>query len=131
MEKFIKLLLSGLFVYLIFLSIDGVFELNYHTNFLLLGLTAEELESLRTKTVRPMLYLTGIYFIFRYFTGKNPTSTVWPVYVIFASFSFVQFVAFFTSPFSISLSISFLLSLFVTVILRIAHNKRQQNVSTF
>ena len=66
MERFIKLLMSGLFVYLIFLSIDGVFELNYHTNFLLLGLSDEELESLRTKTVRPMLYLTGIYFIFRY-----------------------------------------------------------------
>tara|TARA_A100000164_G_scaffold87261_1_gene75009 strand:- start:160 stop:555 length:396 start_codon:yes stop_codon:yes gene_type:complete len=131
MERFIKLLLSGLFVYLIFLSIDGVFELNYHTNFLLLGLTPEELESLRTKTVRPMLYLTGIYFIFRYFTGKNPTSTVWPVYVMFASFCLTQFIAFFTSPFSVSLIISFLLSLFVTVILRIAHNKRQQDVSTF
>ena len=131
MEKFIKLLLSGLFVYLIFLSIDGVFELNYHTNVLLMGLTAEELESLRTKTVRPMLYLTGIYFIFRYFTGKNPTSTVWPVYVMFASFSFVQFIAFFTSPFSIALIITFLLSLFAAVILRIAHNKRQQDVSAF
>ena len=131
METFIKLLLSGLFVFLIFLSIDGVFELNYHTNFLLLGLSADELESLRTKTVRPMLYLTGIYFIYRYFTGKNPTSTVWPVYVMFASFSFVQFIAFFTSPFSIALIVSFLLSLFVTVILRIAHNKRQQDVSTF
>ena len=117
METFIKLLLSGLFVFLIFLSIDGVFELNYHTNFLLMGLSANELESLRTKTVRPMLYLTGIYFIYRYFTGKNPTSTVWPVYVMFASFSFVQFIAFFTSPFSIALIISFLLSLFVTVIL--------------
>ena len=131
METFIKLLLSGLFIFLIFLSIDGVFELNYHTNFLLLGLSADELESLRTKTVRPMLYLTGIYFIYRYFTGKNPTSTVWPVYVMFASFSFVQFIAFFTSPFSIALIISFLLSLFVTVILRIAHNKRQLDVSTF
>jgi len=131
METFIKLLLSGLFVFLILLSIDGIFELNYHTNFLLLGLSADELESLRTKTVRPMLYLTGIYFIYRYFTGKNPTSTVWPVYVMFASFSFVQFVAFFTSPFSISLIISFLLSLFATVILRIAHNKRQQDVSAF
>jgi hypothetical protein len=131
METFIKLLLSGLFVFLILLSIDGVFELNYHTNFLLLGFSADELESLRTKTVRPMLYLTGVYFIYRYFTGKNPTSTVWPVYVMFASFSFVQFVAFFTSPFSIFLIISFLLSLFSTVILRIAHNKRQQDVSTF
>ena len=131
METFIKLLLSGLFVFLIFLSIDGVFELNYHTNFLLLGLSADELESLRTKTVRPMLYLTGIYFIYRYFTGKNPTSTVWPVYVMFASFSFVQFVAFFTSPFSIALIISFLFSLFAAVILRIAHNKRQQDVSAF
>ena len=131
MERFIKLLLSGLFVYLIFLSIDGVFELNYHTNFLLLGLTPEELESLRTKTVRPMLYLTGIYFIFRYFTGKNPTSTVWPVYVMFASFSFTQFIAFFTSQFSVSLIISFLLSLFATAALRIAHNQRQKDVSTF
>ena len=131
MELFIKLLLSGLFVYLIFLSIDGVLELNYHTNFLLLGLSADELESLRTKTVRPMLYLTGIYFIFRYFRGKNPTSTVWPVYVMFASFTFVQFIAFFTSPFSVSLTVSFLLSLFVTVVLRIAHNRRQKDVSTF
>jgi hypothetical protein len=96
-----------------------------------LGVSADELESLRTKTVRPILYLTGVYFIYRYFTGKNPTSTVWPVYVMFASFSFVQFVAFFTSPFSIFLIISFLLSLFSTVILRIAHNKRQQDVSAF
>ncbi len=131
MEKFIKLLMSGLFVYLIFLSIDGVFELNYHTNLLLLGLDSNQLESLRTKTVRPMLYLTGIYFIFRYFTGKNPTSTVWPVYVMFASFTFVQFIAFFTSPLNVSLIISFLLSLFATVILRIAHNQRQKDVSTF
>jgi len=131
MERFIKLMLGGLFVFLIFLSIDGVFELNYQTNFLLLGLSADELESLRTKTVRPMLYLTGVYFIYRYFTGKNPTSTVWPVYVMFASYTFVQFIAFFTSPFSISLIISFLLSLFATVILRIAHNKRQQDVSAF
>ena len=131
MELSIKLLLSGLFVYLIFLSIDGVLELNYHTNFLLLGLSADELESLRTKTVRPMLYLTGIYFIFRYFTGKNPTSTVWPVYVMFASFTFVQFIAFFTSPFSVSVTISFLLCLFATVILRIAHNRRQKDVSPF
>lgn len=131
MELFIKLLLGGLFVFLLFLSIDGVFELNYHTNFLLLGLNADELESLRTKTVRPTLYLTGIYFILRYFTGKNPTSTVWPVYVMFASFTFVQFIAFFTSPFSVSLTVSFLLSLFATVVLRIAHNRRQKDVSTF
>ena len=131
MEKFIKLLLSVIFVYLIFLFIDGVFELNYHTNFLLLAISADELESLRTKTVRPVLFLTGIYFIYRYFAGKNPTSTVWPVYVMFASFSFVQFIAFFTSPFSIALIISFLFSLFAAVILRIAHNKRQQDVSAF
>ena len=132
MGRIIKLLMGGLFLTLVFLSIDGVLELKYHTNFLLLGLDSDQLESLRTKTVRPTLYLTGAYFIFRYFTGKNPTSSVWPVFVMFAAFTFVQFLAFFTSPIRIAMIISFVLSLFAaTVILRIAHNKRQKDVSTF
>ena len=66
MDRFIKLLMGGLFLTLIFFSIDGVLELKYHTNFLLLGLSEDQLESLRTKTVRPTLSLTGAYFIFRY-----------------------------------------------------------------
>jgi hypothetical protein len=131
MDRFIRLLMAGLFLTLIFLSIDGVLELKYHTNLLLSGVDADQLESLRTKTVRPTLYLTGAYFIFRYFTGKNPTSSVWPVFVMFAAFTFVQFLAFFTSPIRIVMIISFVLSLFATVILRIAHNKRQKDVSTF
>ena len=131
MDRFIKLLMGGLFFTLIFFSIDGVLELKYHTNFLLLGLSEDQLESLRTKTVRPTLYLTGAYFIFRYFTGKNPTSSVWPVFVMFAVFTLVQFLAFFTSPIRIAMIISFVLSLLTTVILRIAHNRRQKDVSTF
>ena len=47
------------------------------------------------------------------------------------AFTFVQFLAFFTSPIRIAMIISFVLSLFATVILRIAHNKRQKDVSTF
>ena len=131
MDRFIKLLMGGLFLTLIFLSIDGVLELKYHTNLLLLGVDADQLESLRTKTVRPTLYLTGAYFIFRYFTGKNPTSSVWPVFVMFAAFTIVHFIAFYTSPIRIAIIISFVLSLFATVILRFAHNKRQKDVSTF
>ena len=131
MDRFIKLLMGGLFLTLIFFSIDGVLELKYHTNFLLLGLSEDQLESLRTKTVRPTLYLTGAYFIFRYFTGKNPTSSVWPVFVMFAALTLVHFLAFFTSPIRIAMMISFVLSLLTTVILRIAHNRRQKDVSTF
>ena len=131
MDRFIKLLMGGLFLTLIFFSIDGVLELKYHTNFLLLGLSEDQLESLRAKTVRPTLYLTGAYFIFRHFTGKNPTSSVWPVFVMFAAFTLVQFLAFFTSPIRIAMIISFVLSLLTTVILRIAHNRRQKDVSTF
>ena len=36
----------------------------------------------RTRTIQPAFYLTAAYFLLRHFLGKNPTSTIWPVFLI-------------------------------------------------
>jgi hypothetical protein len=96
------------------------------------GFSVEELSSWKSRTIDPTMYLTLLYFIYRFFIGKNPTSTIWPVYVVTICFSFTQFVALFTFD---EVNLFMLVNLLITVaagfIFRIAHNKRKKEVSTF
>tara|TARA_X000000368_G_C23037132_1_gene715073 strand:+ start:560 stop:931 length:372 start_codon:yes stop_codon:yes gene_type:complete len=96
------------------------------------GFSVEELSDWKSRTIDPTMYLTLLYFIYRYFVGKNPTSTVWPVYVVTICFSFTQFVALFTFD---KINLFMLTNLLITVvavfIFRIAHNRRKKEISTF
>tara|TARA_B100000886_G_scaffold94741_1_gene62731 strand:- start:787 stop:1158 length:372 start_codon:yes stop_codon:yes gene_type:complete len=96
------------------------------------GLSVEELSSWKSRTIDPTMYLTLLYFIYRYFIGKNPTSTIWPVYVVTICFSFTQFVALFTfDKVNLFMLINLLITVAAVFIFRIAHNRRKKEVSTF
>ena len=96
------------------------------------GFSVEELSSWKSRTIDPTMYLTLLYFIYRYFIGKNPTSTIWPVYVVTICFSFTQFVALFTfDKVNLFMLINLLITVVAVFIFRIAHNRRKKEVSTF
>ena len=131
-DTFSKVTMVALGIFMVVMAIGSIFSIEFITNAPLVDLSREQLNEFRTRTVRPSLFLTCAYFIFRYFRGKNPTTTIWPVYVVFASYSFVQIIAMFTMPvISFLMIIGLSLSLFITAMLRIAHNKRQKQVNTF
>ena len=81
----------------------------------------------RARVLLPSFFLTLIYFIYRYFTGKNPTSALWPVYVALVSFFLAQMIGFLTFvPMSFDPIIMLLVTIFMLVIVRKAHNKRKK-----
>jgi len=96
------------------------------------GFSIEELSSWKSRTIDPTMYLTLLYFIYRYFIGKNPTSTIWPVYVVTICFSFTQFIALFTfDKINLFMIINLLITVAAVFIFRIAHNRRKKEISTF
>jgi uncharacterized BrkB/YihY/UPF0761 family membrane protein len=120
-------------IFLLVMSVLRIFAIEVLVDFFPgFGMTLEELNEWRGRVILPSLFLTCAYFILRYFRGKNPTSAVWPVYVVGASSSFVQAIALFTmAKISTAMIITFLTTFIVTVLLRVAHNKRQKEISTF
>ena len=89
----------------------------------------------RARTIQPALYGTLAYFIFRYLTGKNPTSPVWPIFAIFSFFTVAQIFLFFDEEYKFGLPgiFTFFSSIFVMFILRLAHNqlKNEIRIDTF
>jgi len=87
----------------------------------------DQMTEYRARVLIPSFFLTLIYFIYRYFFGKNPTSALWPVYVALVSLVLVQIIGFLTF-----ISISFdpiimlLATIFMLVIVRKAHNERKK-----
>ena len=78
-----KLVLICLFLF--FLIMSGLFMFANH---LVVVFPGTELDPMvmaewRTRTIQPAFYLTASYFILRHFLGRNPTTTLWPVFLIF------------------------------------------------
>ena len=90
--------------------------------------TAEQMAEWRLRTLLPAFYLTICYFIYRFFAGKNPTSTLWPIYIVITSFAITQFVAFFFMGFSIAQMFCFLITIGTAFVLRMADLKRSRQI---
>ena len=74
-------------------------------------------------------FFTMIYFIFRYFSGKNPTSPLWPIYVIAVSLVITQIIGFITFLPLTQITIQFfIITLFIGFIARQGHNKRKNEI---
>ena len=87
----------------------------------------EQMSEYRVRVVLPAFFLTLIYFIYRYFSGKNPTSALWPIYVSLVAFFITQVVGFITFvPLSIDPIIMFLATIFMLVVVRKAHTERKK-----
>ena len=97
MEKLTKIFLILIAIYLAFQTVSLLFFYERFpaalrtTNFSL-----EEMHIYSARTIIPAFLLTLLYFIYRYFSGKNPTSALWPFYVALIAFLISQCIGFVT-----------------------------------
>ena len=88
-----------------------------------------QMDEYRARVLLPAFFLTLNYFIFRYFSGKNPTSPLWPIYVISVSLLMTHIIGFITfMPLTKDPIIMFLISLFICFVARAGHNKRKNEI---
>ena len=82
----------------------------------------------RTRTIQPAFYMTACYFILRHFLGKNPTTTLWPVFLILLFFTLTQALLFIDRPYKFGIPGigMFAVSIFVTLFVRLSHSKRKK-----
>ena len=131
MNKLVTSVMIAAAIFFLGMAILRIVFFDYE-NFPGSGFSVEELSSWKSRTIDPTMYLTLLYFIYRYFFGKTPTSTIRPVYVVTICFSFTQFVALFTfDKVNLFMLINLLITVAAVFIFRIAHNRRKKEVSTF
>ena len=128
MERFIKYFLSLLMIFSLLLA--GIFMVmpTYMDQLTALGFSPEEMRIWVYRVVVPTYFLTIAYFSYRYLSGKNPTSTVWPILIVTFFFLISQIVGFIFFFFH---WIQFFY-LFITIVsffvLREAHNRRKKDI---
>ena len=89
--------------------------------------TLEQMSEYRARVILPSFFLTLMYFIYRYFSGKNPTSALWPIYVSLVAFFITQAIGFITFvPLSTDPIIMFLVTIFMLAVVRKAHTERKK-----
>mgnify|MGYP005749048147 FL=1 len=128
MDLSTKVILIVLFVFFTTLSLCFIIDPNLISVFPGANFTEEEMYEWRLRTIIPSLYLTICYFIYRFFAGKNPTSTLWPIYIVITSFAITQFVAFFFMGISITQILCFLVTIGTAFALRMADLKRSRQI---
>ena len=128
MDLSTKVILIVLFVFFATLSLFFIIDPNLISIFPGAGFTQEEMYEWRLRTIIPSLYLTICYFIYRFFAGKNPTSTLWPIYIVITSFAITQFIAFFFMGISITQISCFLVTIGTAFALRMADLKRSRQI---
>ena len=128
MDLTTKVILIVLFMFFGTLSLFFIVNPNLVSVFPGLGFTKEVMYEWRLRTIIPALYLTICYFIYRFFAGKNPTTTLWPIYIVIPSFVITQFIAFFFMSITIAQILCFLISLVTAFSLRMADLKRSKQI---
>ena len=122
------IILIVLFVFFATLSLFFIIDPNLISVFPGAGFTEQEMYEWRLRAIIPSLYLTICYFIYRFFAGKNPTSTLWPTYIVITSFAITQFIAFFFMGISITQVVCFLITIATAFALRMADLKRSRQI---
>ena len=130
MERLIRysLLIAGLYT-----AMRTIINLFFYDQlpiaFLASDFNEVEMSEYRARVILPAFFLTLIYFIYRYFAGKNPTSPLWPIYVISIAFALTQIIGFITFlPFTRDTITMFGITLFMCFVVRVGHNKRKNEI---
>ena len=130
MDKLIKysLILAGLNA-----GVSAIISIFFYDqfpiSFLAGNFNLEEMNEYRARVILPAFFLTLVYFILRYLLGKNPTSSLWPIYVISLSFVITQILGFLTFlPVNQETIRMLVISLFLSFIARQGHNKRKNEI---
>ena len=130
MEKLTKIFLIIIAIYLAFQTVSLLFLYERFavplqtTNF-----TLEEMQTYRARTLIPAFLLTLLYFIYRYFSGKNPTSALWPIYVALIAFLISQCIGFVTYlPINYDSMAMFVATCIMLFVVRKAHQTRKNEI---
>tara|TARA_B100000945_G_scaffold320741_1_gene331835 strand:- start:5365 stop:5760 length:396 start_codon:yes stop_codon:yes gene_type:complete len=130
MEKLVKysLIVAGLYA-----AMRTVINLFFYDQlpiaFLATDFNPEQMSEYRARVVLPAFFLTLNYFIYRHFTGKNPTSPLWPIYVISIAFAITQIIGLITFlPLTKDTITMFCITLFMCFVVRQGHNKRKNEI---
>lgn len=128
MVRVIKYSLGLMFAFFFIMSLFMIFFPEAILVFPLSDWTIEEMAEWRLRTILPAFYLTICYFIYRYFSGRNPTSAVWPILIIIFFFMVTQIIGLFNNFFSWVQVLSLFLTTLVFLLLREAHNRRKNEI---
>lgn len=128
MTRLIRYSLGVMFVFFSIMAIFMIFIPEAILVFPGSNWTAEQMSEWRLRTILPAFYLTICYFIYRYFSGRNPTSTVWPILIIIFFFMLTQIISLFNNYFSWVQLLSLSLTILVFLLLREAHNRRKNEI---
>ena len=128
MERLIKYFLVSLMILSFFLA--GLFMIvpTFMDQLTTLGFTPEEMRIWVYRVVVPTYFLTIAYFSYRYLSGKNPTSTVWPILIVTFFFLLSQIVGFIFFFFHWIQIFYFLITIVSFFVLREAHNQRKNDI---
>ena len=119
------------FLIAVYLSALAIFTLFFYEDFSgalqLTEFSHDQILEYKARVAMPAFFLTLIYFIYRYFSGKNPTSAAWPIYVASVSLLITQIIGFITFlPFTFDTGTIFLLTTCMLFVVRKAHNTRKK-----
>ena len=130
MEKLIKYSLVLIALYTALRTIVALFFYDQAPiAFLASEFNQDQMDEYRARVLLPAFFLTLNYFIFRYFSGKNPTSALWPIYVIGISLIVTQVIGFITfMPFTQDTITMFFVTLFISFVAREGHNRRKNDI---
>src|SRR5210317_1445981 len=89
----------------------------------------DQMEEYRARVLLPAFFLTLNYFIYRFFAGKNPTSPLWPIYVISVSLIISHIIGFITFlPLTRDPIIMFLICSYICFVAKTGHNNRKNEI---
>ena len=130
MERLVKYSLILVGLYTLMRTIIGLFFYDQlPIAFLATEFNQDQMDEYRARVLLPAFFLTLNYFIFRYFSGKNPTSPLWPIYVISVSLLITHIIGFITfMPLTRDPIVMFLICMFICFIARAGHNKRKNEI---
>ena len=130
MERLIKYSLILIGLYTVMRTLIALFFYDQlPIAFLATEFNQDQMDEYRARVLLPAFFLTLNYFIFRYFSGKNPTSPLWPIYVISVSLLITHIIGFITfMPLTKDPIIMFLISLFICFVARAGHNKKKNEI---
>ena len=126
MEKLTKILLIIIAIYLAFQAVSLLFLYERSPEALQ---TANLMQTYRARTIIPAFLLTLLYFIYRYFSGKNPTSALWPIYVAMIALFISQIIGFIVYlPVTFDTSLLFIFTCVILFVVRRAHQTRKNEI---
>ncbi len=128
MTKLIRYSLGLMFVFFGIMSLFMIFLPDLILVFPLSSWSNEEMAEWRLRTILPAFYLTICYFIYRYFSGRDPTSTVWPILIVIFFFMLTQIINLFNNFFHWSQLLVLSITILVFLLLREAHNRRKNEI---